>query len=64
MAKARCDAHPAKDDACIEKELKHLDEQRWDDTPTVVVYEVEVSLGGASPVIKPLGDALACRPSD
>ncbi len=64
MAKERCDDQPAKGDACIEKELKHLDAQKWDDAPTVIVYEVEVSLGGASPVIKPLGDALACRPSD
>ena len=62
MAKMRCDAQSVKDDACVEKELKLINEQKWDDAPTVIVYEVEVSLGGASPVIKPLSDALACRP--
>ncbi len=64
MAKMRCEAQSAKDNACFEKELKIIDEQKWDDAPTVIVYEVEAELGGASPVIKPLSDALACRPSD
>jgi hypothetical protein len=64
MAKMRCEAQSAKDSACLDKELKIINEQKWDDAPTVIVYEVETSLGGATPVIKPLGDALACRPSD
>ena len=64
MAKMRCDAQPVKDKACFDKELKRMDEQKWDEAPTVIVYEVEVSLGSAPPAIKPLGDASACRPSD
>jgi hypothetical protein len=64
MAKMRCDVKSVQHAACIEKELKLINEQRWDDAPTVIVYEVEVSLGGASPVIRPLSDVLACRPSD
>ncbi|HYA41036.1 MAG TPA: hypothetical protein VEF34_07015 [Syntrophobacteraceae bacterium] len=64
LAKMRCEDQSAKNDACIENELKRINEQKWDDAPTVIVYEVEVSLGGAPPVIKPLSDALACRPSD
>jgi hypothetical protein len=64
MAKMRCDSQSTKDDACVEQELKHINEQKWDDAPTVIVYEVETGLGGASPVIQPLSDALACRPAD
>jgi hypothetical protein len=60
----RCSYQSAGDGACFDKELKHINEQKWDDAPTVIVYEVEVGLGGASPVIKPLSDALACRPAD
>ncbi|MGC9967632.1 MAG: hypothetical protein ABSE08_19730 [Syntrophobacteraceae bacterium] len=64
MARMRCSYQSAGDGACFDKELKHINEQKWDDAPTVIVYEVEVGLGGASPVIKPLSDALACRPAD
>ncbi len=64
MAKMRCDDEAKKDAACFDRELKRLDEQKWDDTPTVVVYEAEAALGDAAPVIKPLGNVLICRPSD
>ena len=64
MAKMRCDVQSTKDGACVEKELQLINEQRWDDAPTVIVYEVEAGLSGASAVIKPLTDALVCRPSD
>jgi hypothetical protein len=64
MAKLRCSARPGADAGCVEKELKRLDEQKWNDAPTVIVYEVEASLDRASFTLKPLGDALACRPSD
>jgi hypothetical protein len=64
MARMRCDAKSAKGRACFEKELKHVNEQKWDDAPTVIAYEVEVILGGTIPVVKRLSDALACRPSD
>jgi hypothetical protein len=64
MAKMRCQYQSDKDNACIDKELKLIAEQKWDDSPTVIVYEVEASLGSEAPVIKPLGDALLCRPSD
>jgi hypothetical protein len=64
MAKMRCDTQSRKDSACFDKELKLINEQKWDDAPTVIVYEVEAGLSGASPVVKRLSDALACRPSD
>ena len=64
MAKMRCESQKTNQSSCVEKELKVLDGQKWNAAPTVIVYDVEVVVGGASPVIKPLGDALACRPSD
>jgi hypothetical protein len=64
MAKMRCNIQSVKDRACFDKELKHINEQKWDEAPTVIAYEVEVSLGGASSLVKSHSDALACRPSD
>lgn len=58
MAKMHCDVQSAKGRACVDKELKPINEQKWDDAPTVIAYELEVSLGGASLVIKRLRDAL------
>jgi hypothetical protein len=39
-------------------------ERKWSQAPTVIVYEVEVILGAAAPVITRRSDALACHPSD
>jgi hypothetical protein len=64
MARMRCEVQPVEDGVCIDKELKRINEQKWDDAPTVIVYEVEADLSGAKPVIKLLSDALVCRPSD
>jgi hypothetical protein len=64
MAKGRCDAQPARDEGCVARELKTLDDQKWDEAPSVFVYEAEAVLGEAAPQIKPLGPALACRPSN
>lgn len=63
MAKARCEANSKQDRACAFKEVKNLETQKWDDAPSVIVYEVQTTLD-ASPVIQPLGGAIACRPSD
>ncbi len=64
MARMRCGLKKPGDSSCMERELKLINEQKWDAAPTVIVYEVEVGLGGESPVIKPLSEVLACRPSD
>jgi len=64
MAKGRCDAQQTRNAACFAKEMKVLDEQKWDDIPSVIVYAVAVGLGSAAPTVKRLGDASACRPSD
>ena len=64
MAKGRCAAQGSKQSDCLGRELAMLDEQRWNEAPIVIVYEVEVTLGAATPVITRRSDALACRPSD
>jgi hypothetical protein len=64
MAKTRCESERTGYGLCMEKELKVLDGQHWEATPTVIVYEVEAVLGGKQPVIKPLGNVLVCRPAD
>ena len=64
MAKERCAADVANSATCVSEELTHLDEQKWNDAPTVIVYEVEVSLKGDASAITRRSDALACRPSD
>ena len=64
MAKGRCNAQGHKEPACVSDELARLGAQKWDDAPTVIVYEVEASLNDEGPVISRRGDALACHPSD
>ena len=64
MAKSRCELEAPGDSSCIQRQLKLLNEQKWDSAPTVIVYEAEAVPGGQSPVIKPLSPVLACRPSD
>lgn len=63
-AKGRCAARDRNDKTCLGEELALLDAQTWDEAPTVIVYEVEVSLNDEGPVISRRSDALACRPSD
>jgi hypothetical protein len=64
MAKGRCEAESAKDAACIDRQLKLLDEQKWDSSPSVLAYDAEVVLGGGAPAIKATGAAATCRPAD
>ena len=64
MARGRCDAQSDKSDGCFDKEMKGLDDQHWDDAPSVIAYDVESLVGGAMPVIKRTGGELSCWPSD
>jgi hypothetical protein len=64
MAKGRCEAESSKDAACIDKQLKLLDEQKWDSSPSVLAYDAEVVLGAGAPAIKALGAPASCRPAD
>jgi hypothetical protein len=64
MAKGRCAAQANRQKDCVQRELDRLGEQKWDEAPTVVVYEAESTLKNGSLVTTPRSDALACHPSD
>jgi len=64
MARSRCAAQSSRESDCVGRQLAALDEQKWNETPTVIVYEVEVHLSREQPVLARRSDALACHPSD
>lgn len=64
MAKGRCEANHKAGPACITAALKELDRQRWNEAPTVIVYDAETVLKGGSASTRPLGAPTACHPSD
>jgi hypothetical protein len=64
MAKGRCAAQANRQRDCFQKELERLDEQKWNEAPTVIVYEAEATLKDGTLVTTPRSDALACHPSD
>jgi hypothetical protein len=64
MARGRCEAQRDKSPACFDKEMRILDQQRWDDAPSVIGYDVAVELGPAPAVATSAGGALSCWPSD
>ena len=64
MARGRCEAQSSKTPACFEREMKILDEQRWDEAPSVIGYDVVAEVGSAAAVTKPAGGTLSCWPSD
>jgi hypothetical protein len=64
MAKSRCAAQGNRQKDCQQKELDRLDEQKWDEAPTVIVYEAEATLKDGALVTTPRSDALACHQSD
>ena len=64
MAKGRCAAQAGHQKDCLQKELNRLDEQKWNEAPTVIVYEAEATLKNGALVTTPRSDALACHPSE
>jgi hypothetical protein len=64
MAKGRCSAQASREKDCLQKELDRLGEQKWDEAPTVIVYEAQATLKDGTLVTTPRSDALACHPSD
>lgn len=64
MAKGRCEAQKKSGPACMATALKELDRQRWDDAPTVVVYDAETVLRPDGASTRPLAAVRACHPSD
>jgi hypothetical protein len=72
LARERCKADGKSDAACIKQESDVITKQKWDASPTVIVYEAELDLHETTapdrpvgaPSIKALGNALSCRPAD
>ncbi len=64
MAKGRCEADRKSGPACIAAALKELDRQRWNEAPTVIVYDAETVLKFDGATTRPLGAPTACHPSD
>ena len=64
MAKGRCEADRKPGPACMAAALKELDRQRWNEAPTVIVYDAETSLTSGGATTRPLSAPSACHPSD
>jgi hypothetical protein len=64
MAKARCAANEDKSPSCVTTALGELDRQRWDESPSVVTYDVRTVIASRRPTTTPVGSALGCHPAD
>jgi hypothetical protein len=64
MAKGRCAAPKKSGPGCLAAALKELDAQRWNEAPSVIVYEAETVLKPGQTSTRPLGAPVACHPSD
>jgi hypothetical protein len=63
MARGRCEAQHG-DAGCLDGEMKRLDEQRWNETPSVIGYDVEADIGPSGHSVRATGGALSCWPAD
>jgi len=63
LAKGRCQAQNSTNAQCIEKEIA-LARKQTDDSPSVIVYPVEVIVGGPSAQIRPVGGEVRCWAAD
>ncbi|HKF70347.1 MAG TPA: hypothetical protein VKB68_01255 [Stellaceae bacterium] len=64
MAKGRCQADKKPGPACIAAALRELDKQRWNEAPSVIVYDAETVLKTEGATVRPVGPVRACHPSD
>ena len=64
MAKGRCEADKTPTQACMTKALKELDAQRWNEAPSVIVFEAQTIIAADHATTTASGPALACHPSD
>jgi hypothetical protein len=64
MAKARCEANEDKSASCVATTLGELDRQRWDESPSVVTYDVRTVIASGRPTTTAAGPALSCHPAD
>jgi hypothetical protein len=44
--------------------MAELDQQRWDEAPWVLAYDVEAEIAYARQTVTAVGGALSCWPSD
>jgi hypothetical protein len=64
MARGRCEAQNEKGETCLQKEMKLLDEQKWDTSPSVIGYDVEARIKASQPSVTATGGELSCWPAD
>ncbi|HEU0118545.1 MAG TPA: hypothetical protein VFR09_07925 [Alphaproteobacteria bacterium] len=64
MAHMRCQSNGNDSQTCFENEMKNLDAQKWNESPSVIAYTVEVSLKGGESSVKPTGGDISCAPSE
>ena len=64
MAKGRCQADRKSGPTCMAAALKELDRQRWNEAPTVIVYDAEAVIRPDGASTRPLSAPTACHPSD
>jgi hypothetical protein len=64
MAKGRCEADDDKSPSCVAKKLVELDRQRWDESPSVITYDVRTVIGSGHATTTAVSGAVTCHPAD
>lgn len=65
MARGRCEAKQDTSERCIADEKKIIEDQKWDESPTVLVYNAQAFISPAAPVVTArIEVALQCRPAN
>jgi len=65
LAKLRCEAQSKKTDAkCLAAELKGIEDQHFDEAPSVLVFPVETAVSPVAQGIAPQPGPIACHASD
>jgi hypothetical protein len=64
MAKGRCEEDKKAGKTCIDKAMKELDAQRWNEAPSVITFEAQTVIADGKATTTASGPALACYPSD
>ena len=64
MARARCEAPPGRGKGCFAAEMKRLDQQHWNEAPSVIAYNVAVQIERSGHVMHATGGTMSCWPAD
>jgi len=64
MASGRCEAQRDNSETCGQREMQILDQQHWDQAPSVIAYDVEAEIGRSRQTVRAVGGELSCWPSD